>query len=282
MILRDRKPVYSVNLPEEQDILPVYDIASLTKPLLTFPLIQSVLGNLDRNLVSILPDTKLNVTIHRLAGHTAGLQPWLPLYLYDAPYRDTIENHGTGTTGHVYSCLGYIILARALSRATDTTFKELVLDRIRHYPQCECSPGARPDVQPTEQGNQYEKELAGAWFSEPDPRRFRLETLIHGEVHDLNAYHDGGISGNAGLFATAQGCGELAIRLTELSDWQLPLMKAEGYFYHMGFTGTGLAISPDTRTIVVFLSNRVHPVVHPIDYSIVRHRVFQTALGEFA
>lgn len=281
-ILRDRKPVFSRILPKTAERDPVYDIASLTKPLLTFPLVHSVLGNLDHKLIRFLPDTKLTATLRQLAGHTAGLKAWLPLYLYDTPYLETIEVHGTGASGHAYSCMGPIVLARALARATDTTFDLLSRDWIRDIPGCECPPGLHKDVQPTERGNRHEQKMAADFFTEPDPNRFRLDTLIHGEVHDLNAFYDGGISGNAGLFATAQGCGELAIRLTELSDWQLPMMKGKGYFYHMGFTGTGLAISPDRRTIVVFLSNRVHPEVKPIDFSKVRHRVFQAALAEFA
>lgn len=282
IVIKNHRTVFSRTFPENSPKVPVYDTASLTKPLLTFPLVQSMLKDLDQPLKHFLPETRLQATIRQLSSHTGGLKPWLPLYLYDRPYLDTIEVNGAGTAGHVYSCLGYIALCRALSRAADAPFEQLARHYLAETDGCEFSPGPRPDVQPTENGNRHERKLAEGFFPDPDPTKFRPDTLIHGQVHDLNAFHDGGLSGNAGLFATAEGCGQLTERLLKEPDWPLPLMEGRVYRYHMGFTGTGIAVSPDRKIIIVFLSNRVHPEVRPVDFSEIRHRVFQAAFTEFA
>ena len=265
-----------------QEAEPLYDLASLTKPLLTFPLVHQVLGNRQRPVSTIIPELLPGTTVEHLAGHNGGLIPWLPCYLFDAPYVDTIVRHGRGTAGHTYTCLGYILLARLLEKAASTTFQQLANTYLNDFPGCEVNPGVRPEIMPTEWGNHYELELARTFVANPDPGKFRLDQLIHGSVHDLNAFYDGGVSGNAGLFATSVGCAELARALVSTPGWQISMMKTDAYYYHLGFTGTGIAISPDGKMIVTFLSNRIHPEVRPMDFTTVRHQIFETAFAEYA
>jgi serine-type D-Ala-D-Ala carboxypeptidase len=124
------------------------------------------------------------------------------------------------------------------------------------------------------------------------------ERVIWGEVHDGNCWAMGGVSGHAGLFATAHDVlrfgeemlaadrgesaifsGELArefFRRQELapkSDWALgwdtptPGHSTSGQHFsarsigHTGFTGTSLWIDLERGTVIVVLTNRVHLIV---------------------
>lgn len=264
----------------DSDFDPVYDVASLTKPLVSFPLAHKHIPDLNAPVERFLPSFPPSVTIRNLLNHTAGLIPWLPCYHFDPPYHETILHRGFGAKGKTYSCLGYLLLARVLESVTNRSFRSLAAEYLEDATGCEMEPGDRPDVMPTETGNRFEQKMAADFVSTPDPALFRPNIVIKGLVHDLNAFHDGGFSGNSGLFATAAGCVLLARRLVQLPEWQLPLMKTDNYYYHFGFTGTGIAISPDAETIVVFLSNRIHPSVQQVDYSLIRHRIFHAVLPE--
>lgn len=259
---------------------PVYDVASLTKPLVSYPLARTHLPDLEASVAHYLPGFPPAITIRNLLNHTAGLIPWLPCYLFQASYTDTIRERGFGAKGKTYSCLGYLILARVLESVTGQTFRSLAAEYLADVKGCEIAPGARPDVMPTETGNRFEQQMAADFVTSPAPERFRPDTVIRGAVHDLNAFCDGGISANSGLFATASGCVTLAQKLIHLPEWPLPFLETDDYYYHFGFTGTGIAISPGADTIVVFLSNRIHPRVKQVDYSLIRHRIFQAAFSE--
>ncbi|RLE19552.1 MAG: hypothetical protein DRJ08_07495 [Acidobacteria bacterium] len=284
-VYRDGKSVFFERFPLEGPDL-VYDTASLTKPLVTFPLVQKSLGRLELPLMDILPEAGIQASLIELLGHRAGLKPWLPLYLFRESYLDSIRQRGLDAVGNAetptYSCLGYILLSRAVEKAVGTRFSEIVREFLRGFPGCEINPGPRPDVAPTEHGNQFELKLSEEFVKTPDPSHFRLGRDIHGETHDLNAFSDGGISGNAGLFATANGAMALLQALSGMEDAFLPLMQGGGYHYHLGFTGTGIAVSNNRRTAVAFLSNRVHPVVPSGDFSAVRHKIFRAAMEMFA
>jgi CubicO group peptidase (beta-lactamase class C family) len=120
---------------------------------------------------------------------------------------------------------------------------------------------------------------------------------LKGVVHDPLARLLGGISGNAGLFSTAddlaifakmmlnQGSFDgnrilspLAVermteiyRIADLAGRGLGWDLESGYatnqgdlfgpnaYGHTGYTGTSLVIDPDTQTILIFLTNSVHP-----------------------
>lgn len=285
LVSRDGKIVFRERFPADGQPY-LFDAASLTKPLLTYPLVRNRLGHLETPINEIIPEAGNSATLIELLRHEAGLRPWLPLYLFEETYVESIHQLGSdpaGKTGNpVYSCLGYILLSRALEKMAGKPFSEIVQEFLTDCPGCEINPGPRSDVAPTEHGNQYELKLAANFVPDPEPSRFRLGRDIHGEPHDLNAFYDGGISGNSGLFATATGAMLLLQALLEMENCDVPMMKGPGYRYHLGFTGTGIAFSKDRRTAVVFLSNRVHPEVGPGDFSVVRHRIFKTAMEMFA
>jgi CubicO group peptidase (beta-lactamase class C family) len=120
---------------------------------------------------------------------------------------------------------------------------------------------------------------------------------LRGVVHDPLARLQGGISGNAGLFSTADDLAvfaqmmldggvwgkvrvlsPLAVeRMTEIFPKAGPAGRGLGWdldsdyasvrgdlfgpesYGHSGYTGTSVWIDPETQTTVIFLTNRVHP-----------------------
>jgi CubicO group peptidase (beta-lactamase class C family) len=198
-----------------------YDLASLTKPLVTAVLL--VLFEQEGRLSLGMPASEFlpplagswagGATLLALATHSAGLPAWEPLYLGAATldgYLERIAALGPaaepGST--LYSDLGYIVLGAVLERVAGRGLDVLLRERIAEplgLRRCGFATGraAFGDAAATERGNHYERELARpagasyAWRSR----------LLRGEVHDANAHGLGGVAGHAGLFATA---GEVA------------------------------------------------------------------------
>jgi CubicO group peptidase (beta-lactamase class C family) len=178
----------------------------------------------------------------------------------------------------LYSCPGFITLGHAITRLTglplDRAVRALVLEPLGADDACYCPAAAGVgEVVPT-----------GA----ADYRQRRLR----GEVHDPLASAMGGISGNAGLFASIDGVARLGqlyldggavagrVLLSEALardavrehiryygerrglGWAVRpsgggrLMAAQTYG-HTGFTGTSLYVDPTRALVVVFLTNRV-------------------------
>lgn len=261
----------------------IFDCASLTKPLITFPLIKKYtdLNNKAAPLINGLSD---NLKILDFVVHKSNLIPWLPLYHFKNKYIKTILEYGFSknkTKEKVYSCLNYIILKEIIEICAKLTFKTVVNDFLNQFKGCTISPGNLQNVKPTEFGNQYEFNLSKQFVKKTDSNLYRLNELICGEVHDLNAFYDGGISGNSGLFSTSDGIVKLINNLLMFEDWNLPLFENENYYYHLGFTGTGIAISKDSAVSVIFLSNRICPQVKNINFSEIRHSIFSTAISNF-
>ncbi len=80
------KHTYSGNTPVEWDH--IYDVASLTKIMVTMPLLMEMvernLVSLDTELAKILPEyknsNKADITIKEMLSHYAKLKPWIPFY----------------------------------------------------------------------------------------------------------------------------------------------------------------------------------------------------------
>lgn len=206
----------------------IYDLASLTKPLITGMLSarRIELGELtlDSSVSHYLPEfdrtDKQMITVRELLTHTAGLPAWRPLYLLaeDEPERTAgviagLDLEYKPGTRVVYSDLGFIALGMLLERMTGQhlaemaqreIFEPLQLKQTFFNPELALQTG----IAAAETGNAYEKEVAietGAG----DYARSR-QRLIWGEVHDGNAYFLGGAAGHAGLFSTAGEVFQLA------------------------------------------------------------------------
>lgn len=248
----------------------IYDCASLTKVLVTTPLVLQSFA---------LDDVVHGYTVRELLTHTSGLRAWMPLYAYDDPLRAILElgpEHERGTRV-VYSDLNFVLLWLAMpdyrARAT-ALFERLGLHDAMFNPP----PSLRPRIAATEWGQFFEARMAS--------RQPLREGLMWGDVNDGNSYHLGGAAGNAGLFATARDVfrivqafarGELVppSLVAEATREQAPGRglgwQINGSAYgHTGFTGTSVWV--DGRRISVLLTNRVHPCAAPIAMQRIRER----------
>ncbi len=212
----------------------IYDLASLTKPLITGLLCARLveLGELalDSSVAQYLQEfdraDKHHITVRELLTHTSGLPAWRPLYItahekegaLAAIANDALEYKPAERV--VYSDLGFIVLGFLLQRLTGASLAELaqreIIDPLRlrrtfFNPASEM----QPDIAANETGNAYERELCEKDFPSINPfanptsrgsvtpNSGWREQIIWGEVHDGNAYFLGGAAGHAGLFSTA-------------------------------------------------------------------------------
>lgn len=216
----------------------IWDVASLTKPLVTSTLTlqavsEGVIGLEDRAALYMpeLDQTeKRNVTILDLMTHRAGFQAWYPLYTRgtgDNAYLEEIVHRPLRYlpgTRVIYSCLGYILLHQMLERIYEDTvesmagariFRPLGLDSAIFSPPH----SLRDRIAATEWGNVNERVMVRQRELEFDLFR---DSMIWGEVNDGNAFYMGGMAGNAGLFATARDVFEIARAYLDRQERILP------------------------------------------------------------
>lgn len=274
----------------------IYDLASLSKlftATAALMLLERGEFRLDDPVGRFLPafaqGDKAEIRLRHLLTHTSGLPAFNPYYqvargqaeMLDAIARTALQ-YKTGSQV-VYSCLGFITLANVVQTVTGQSLDRFLSDNL-FEPLGMGSTGYGPIEQPRER----------VAPTEECPWRGRV---VWGEVHDENAFAQGGVSGNAGLFSTApdlvrfaqmmlrRGSSELGRILAPTTirtatrnytpglqenrglGWQMrsneypwcgDLAPANSYG-HTGFTGTSLWISPDDDLFVVLLTNRVHP-----------------------
>jgi CubicO group peptidase (beta-lactamase class C family) len=205
----------------------IYDLASLTKPLLTGLLcarqIQRGALTLDTSVSQYVAEfdrvDKRAITVRHLLTHTSGLPAWRPLYLLAEGKPDrtlsaiaSIDLEYKPGTRVVYSDLGFIVLGLLLERlkgarlaemARSEIFEPLDLKRTFFNPETAMQTG----IAACETGNAYERGMCGDDVGDYSNWR---EELIWGQVHDGNAYFLGGAAGHAGLFSTARETLQLA------------------------------------------------------------------------
>jgi CubicO group peptidase (beta-lactamase class C family) len=200
----------------------IYDLASLTKPLVTSLLCARLveLGTLtlDSSIAHYLPEfdrpDKNQITIRELLTHTSGLAAWRPLYILTGGEREAslsaIANepleYQTGARV-VYSDLGFILLGFLLQKLSGLSidqvarrdiFSTLGLRRTVFSPENAMQTG----VAACESGNAYERDMCEHRGTGTSYDGWRTG-VIWGQVHDGNAFFLGGAAGHAGLFSTA-------------------------------------------------------------------------------
>jgi len=315
VVARKGKTVYrkafglSQLVPEPRPLTPdmIFDLASVTKPVATAT---SIMLLVERGDIRLWDRVRVYVPefltwygekgiageearLFNLLTHTSGLPPYTdakeaakkigdPCTTADlAKLIAEIPKELPVGKEFVYSCLNYITLAHIVQEvsgkpldefAAEHIFKPLGMTRTFFRPPADFIDRCVPT------------EVV-------DGRPFR------GVVHDPLARLQGGVSGNAGLFSTADdlavfaqmllGRGEhngvrifspLTVeRMTEIYPqvgrsgrglgWDIDTDYATvrgdlfglGSYGHSGFTGTSIWIDPETQTAVVLLTNRVHP-----------------------
>ncbi len=274
----------------------VFDMASVTKCVATTTACMLLYerGRLDleapvqKYLPEFVGAGKDKVTIRNLLTHSSGLTAYRRYFLdHNVPgeiiktiLNETLENPpGTKT---VYSDLGVILLGKIVEKLSgqplegfcrEQIFAPLKMNETFYNPPQQLLPRIVP--------------------TEFDSWRGRM---VHGQVHDENAFALGGVAGHAGLFSTAR---DLATFLNMLlnggayeggrflktetinlftarqnlvagSSRALGWDTADGKnsaghlmspraFGHTGFTGTSVWTDPEKNMFVILLSNRVHP-----------------------
>jgi serine-type D-Ala-D-Ala carboxypeptidase len=235
---------YAVREPQHAATLEtVYDLASLTKPLVTGLLCARLIElgelTLDSSLANYLGEfdraDRHTLTVRHLLVHTSGLPAWRPLYILSGGEREAVLGaiasepleHAPGTRV-IYSDLNFIVLGFLLERLTgqpltqlarQEIFEPLGLRRTFFNP----AQAMQTEVAACETGNAYERDMCELATPQPEYTGWRTD-LIWGEVHDGNAHFLGGAAGHAGLFSTATETLRLADQcLGTLSD----LLNAE-------------------------------------------------------
>lgn len=288
----------------------IFDLASLTKPIATATsimiLVEQGKVSLEEKVKDYIPEFAPYVDeagkpgedarLWHLLTHTSGLPPYTPeanaaevekkfgrscpteqLVSYIAQLQKTDP---PGTAFH-YSCLDYITLAHILKKITgqniaefseEHIFKPLGMKHTFFIPS-----------------EKYRNACVPTEVIEGKP--------LIGIVHDPLARLQGGISGNAGLFSTADDLAIFArmmlnegehksVRILSpitvakmTSVWEKTSFAGRGLgwdldssystnggdlfgphsYGHTGYTGTSIWIDPDTDIFVIYLTNRVHP-----------------------
>jgi CubicO group peptidase (beta-lactamase class C family) len=276
----------------------LYDLASLTKVVVTATLAMMLVDegclDLDAPAAAYLPGFagggRERVTVRQLLTHSSGLDWWAPLYQElrgPQAYLERIQAmdlvYAPGSKA-LYSDLGVILLGALLQRVAGRGLEELARERILD-PLGMRDTGYRPDASLRPRIAPTEVDAWRGW-------------LVHGEVHDENAWALGGVAPHAGLFGSARDLARFAQMLlaggvcdgrrlvrsetlrrftrrdgsvagsTRALGWDTPADAGDssaGRFFsrssfgHTGFTGTSLWIDPERSLFAILLSNRVHP-----------------------
>ncbi len=315
LVTRKGKTVYrkafgqSQWVPESKPMNPemIFDLASVTKPVATA---SSVMILVERGKIRLWDEVKEFIPEFRpylreggipgedsrlfhLLTHTSGLPPYTEpeevekKYGNPCPTEDLVrhiaEIRKESLPGQkfVYSCLNYITLAHIVFLVTGKDIAEFAAENI-------FGPLG----------------MDRTFFNPPEkfkslcvPTEMTDGKLLRGIVHDPLARLQGGVSGNAGLFSTADDLAVFAQMLLNRGEYRgvrilsplgvermteiLPKVKSAGRglgwdltsaygtvrgdifgydsFGHSGYTGTSIWIDPETETTIVFLTNRVHP-----------------------
>lgn len=285
----------------------IFDLASLTKPIATATslmiLVEQGRVSLEEKVKDFVPEftpyvdeagrPSEDARIWHLLTHTSGLPPYADVEeiekLFGRPcpqdklvaYIGALKKAGPPGSQFQYSCLGYITLAHIIKKiagqdiasfSREHIFKPLGMERTFFVPP-----------------EKYRAACVPTEVVRGEPLR--------GVVHDPLARLQGGISGNAGLFSTADDLAHFAsmllnrgrhkgkqilspltvARMTSVwpraSAWGRGLgwdidssyssnrgdLFGRTSYGHTGYTGTSLWIDPETETFIIFLTNRVHP-----------------------
>ncbi|WP_236796286.1 serine hydrolase domain-containing protein [Amycolatopsis sp. GM8] len=276
----------------------IFDMASVTKLFTSIAVMQLVEAGqveLSAPVAKYLPEFATNgkqyVTVEQLLTHTSGLDadpaPSLWQGYPDLPARrkavlDSPLVHLPGST-YLYSDINLMTLGFLVEQLTGSPLDKVVHDRITQ-PLGMRDTGFNPPA--------GELGRIAATEYETDPPR----GLVRGQVHDENAWALGGVSGHAGIFSTAGDLAVLAQTILNGGSYRgARILKPEtvrqmltnhnagfpgddhglGFeldqmFYmgalsspvtagHTGFTGTTFVIDPESRSIAILLTNRVHP-----------------------
>jgi CubicO group peptidase (beta-lactamase class C family) len=285
----------------------IFDLASVTKPVATATAIMLLVERGDIRLwdrVRIyLPEFSTwygekgipgeEARLYNLLTHTSGLPPYTDPKAAAEKIGDPcttadlvkliagIPKELPAGKEFVYSCLNYITLAHIVQKVSGLALDEFAAENI---------------FKPLGMTRTFYRPPASL-LDQCVPTEVIQGKPLRGVVHDPLARLQGGVSGNAGLFSTADDLAVFAQmlldggavggvrvlspltveRMTEIYpkvggsgrglgwdiDTDYATVRGDLFgprsYGHSGYTGTSIWIDPETRTTVVLLTNRVHP-----------------------
>ena len=204
---------YDANSPAV-DVRTMYDIASLTKVVVTTTLVAKLAEgdfpvgiDLDAKVERYLPEWAADpsakdiewrhrVTVRHLLTHTSGLPPFKEYWRTSTSKQETLRrifieplDYEPGTK-EVYSDLGIILTAEIIERLTGRPLDELAKTYIFNPLGMKDSMYRPP-------------KTLWSWIAPTEIDNNLRHRLVQGEVHDENAFSIGGVSGHAGVFSTS-------------------------------------------------------------------------------
>jgi serine-type D-Ala-D-Ala carboxypeptidase len=198
----------------------IYDLASLTKPLVTGLLCARLIDNGVLNLSDRIsffydfPNFELGsrITIENLLTHTSGFRAWKPLYLSGNLWSEFSDENLEYQINSkvVYSDLNFILLSLIIEEIYGDTYENITENIIVETLNLESTfynppPELQKRIAASENGNEYEKQTCiELGYEIPNPKSQFRNRMIWGEVHDGNCWFMKGVSGHAGLFSTAE------------------------------------------------------------------------------
>jgi len=202
-----------------------FDLASLTKPLATVPVLLALFEKkilkpetrLDE-IFSVCPEEKRKITIKQLMSHSAGFVPHREYFneLIQIPVKNRkkfllkiiLQEKLPSKTrdNHCYSDLGFMLLGLIIEKITGKEIDELT--RLMIYKPLGLQNNLFFPALYKKEGYTYVSTEKCLWG----------ETMLSGVVHDDNCRAIGGQAGHAGLFGSLKGVVGLCEQL--LDQWQ--------------------------------------------------------------
>jgi CubicO group peptidase (beta-lactamase class C family) len=226
----------------------IYDLASLTKPLITGLLAAKLIedneisadDSIGDHLNEFYVSSNAEISIIELLTHTSGLPSWRPFYLLVEHPEDVLTEIAETLSGReqepvTYSDLNFLTLQNLIERILDDNFADITdreiisklgLSKTFFNP---LRSATREAIAASEFGNEYEKNTCVelGYLKESDNANCLRDYQIWGEVHDGNAWFMGGVAGHAGLFSTAQEVFKIALQFLPNHTNLLKLETAE-------------------------------------------------------
>ena len=280
---------YRAIVPEYEEMTTntIFDLASVSKPTgagtAALMLIKEGRLSADDLVCKSIPNYHPDVTVRQLMTHYSGLPSYLTAarlenkylevtdaeYHHDAAMRrdftiDTIARCRRWLAvdeKYQYSCLNFISLQRVVEAVVGTDVNTYLREHL-YGPQGWETMGWLPE-------EKYMDRIA--------PTEWNENIQLRGEVHDpLARVMMCGISGNAGVFATAEEIGQWAVWYmgqssetreqacnaglwTEDVQLKSDTLQTTVESRHTGYTGTNVVVWPEYGRAVVLLAHRVHP-----------------------
>jgi CubicO group peptidase (beta-lactamase class C family) len=227
----------------------IFDLASLTKPLVTTTAIMLMVREkkirLDDRVTRFFPNFgvfgKTHVTFRHLLAHCSGLPAWKPYYeevikgqregkinfvvsraaksyIFEQIHREkAVAPPGTQS---LYSDLGFMLLGEVIEEISGRTLDRYCQDKIfkpiglRSIAFIDLTQLRARRIRPVEE------KIA------PTENCGWRKKILCGEVDDDNAYAMGGVAGHAGLFSSARDIHLLLTRLRQCCRGEDPFLPA--------------------------------------------------------